>query len=74
MDEQKKFSRMLRSKRCENKQTQEMAAELLEISVRHFQELESGRSLPGFKTVCRIAKEYDIDFSVFAEKSEEDVI
>lgn len=74
MDEQKKFSRMLRSKRFENKQTQEMAAELLEISVRHFQELESGRSLPGFKTVCRLAKEYDIDFSIFAEESEEDVI
>lgn len=74
MDEQKKFSRMLRSKRYENKQTQEMAAELLEISVRHFQELESGRSLPGFKTVCRLAKEYNIDFSVFAEESEEDVI
>ena len=65
---------MLRSKRFENKQTQEMAAELLEISVRHFQELEGGRSLPGFKTVCRLAKEYDIDFSIFAEESEEDII
>ena len=74
MDDQKKFSRMLRSKRCENKHTQEMAAELLEISVRHFQELESGRSLPGFKTICRIAKEYDIDFSKFAEDDEEKII
>ena len=71
MDEQKKFSRMLRSKRFENKQTQEMAAELLEISVRHFQELESGRSLPGFKTVCKMAKEYGIDFAEFAENKED---
>ena len=73
MDEQKKFSRMLRSKRCENKHTQEMAAELLEISVRHFQELESGRSLPGFKTICKMAKEYGIDFAEFAE-SKEDIV
>lgn len=74
MDERKKFSRVLRAKRCENKQTQEMAAELLKISARHFQELENGRALPGFKTICNLAKEYGIDFSQFAEDEEEKII
>lgn len=74
MDEQKKFSRVLRAKRCENKQTQEMAAELIELSVRQFQELEAGRALPGFKTICNLAKEYGIDFSQFAEDDEEKII
>lgn len=74
MNEQKNFSRVLRAKRHENKHTQEKAAELLEISARHFQELESGRSLPGFRTICRIAKEYSIDFAEFAEAEDEKII
>lgn len=73
MDKQTKLSDVLRSKRYENKHTQEKAAEILEISARHLQELESGRSLPGFKTICKIAKEYKIDFAQFAE-NEEDII
>ena len=71
MDKQKMFSDVLRAKRYENKQTQEQAAELLALSVRHYQELESGRALPGFKSVCKLAKEFEIDFSQFAE---EDVV
>ena len=71
MGEQKLLSDVLRAKRYENKHTQEMAAELLEISARHFQELESGRALPGFKTVCKLAKEYGIDFAQFAENNED---
>ncbi|MBE7032942.1 MAG: helix-turn-helix transcriptional regulator [Ruminococcaceae bacterium] len=67
-----KLSDVLRSKRYENKQTQEQAAELLNLSVRHYQDLESGKSLPGFKSICKIAKEYNIDFSQFAD--EEDAI
>lgn len=70
MDEQKRFSEILRAKRYENKQTQEQAAELLRLSVRHYQDLESGKALPGFKSVCQLAKQMNIDFSQFAEDEE----
>ena len=71
MREQKLLSDVLKAKRYENKHTQEKAAELLEISARHFQDLERGRALPGFKTICRMAKEYNIDFAQFAENNED---
>ena len=58
-------------KRFEHKHTQEQAAEILDISTRYYQDLERGRSLPGFKVVCRLAKEYNIDFAQFAD---EDII
>ena len=72
-DKQKKLSEVLRSKRYENNLTQEKAAELLALSARHYRELESGRSLPAFKTICKLAKTYEIDFAQFVE-DEEDII
>ena len=69
-NKQKMFSETLRAKRHENKLTQEKAAELLALSARHYQELESGRSLPSFKTICKMAKEFDIGFAQFAEDEE----
>lgn len=69
-NKQKKLSEVLRSKRHEKNLTQEKAAELLALSARHYQELESGRALPGFKTVCKISKAYGINFADFAEDEE----
>ena len=71
MPDNLKLSDVLRAKRYENKQTQEQTAELLNLSVRHYQDLESGRSLPGFKSVCQLAKQLDIDFAQFADNDEE---
>ena len=62
-----KLCDVLLAKRFEHKHTQEQAAELLDISTRYYQDLEHGRSLPGFKSVCKLAKEYKIDFAQFAE-------
>ena len=70
MPDKVKLSDVLRSKRYENKQTQEQAAELLRLSVRHYQDLESGRALPGFKSVCKLAKQLNIDFAQFADDEE----
>ena len=70
MSDKLKLSDVLRAKRYENKQTQEQAAELLRLSVRHYQDLESGKALPGFKSVCQLAKQMNIDFSQFAEDEE----
>lgn len=68
MSDKLKLSDVLRSKRYENKHTQEQAAELLDISTRWLQEIESGRGEPGFKTICKLAKEYKIDFAEFVEE------
>lgn len=70
MDEQKRFSAMLRAKRREYKLTQEKAAELLDISTRWYNDLENGKGEPGFKTICKMAKVYGIDFAEFAEDEE----
>ena len=61
---------MLRAKRHENKLTQEKAAELLEISTRWYNDLENGKGEPGFKTICKMAKLYGINFADFAEDEE----
>jgi len=68
MNESKKLSDVLRSKRYQHQHTQEQAAELLDISTRWLQEIESGKGEPGFKTICRLAKEYNIDFAQFVEE------
>lgn len=67
MNQKERFKRELQRKRFEHGHTQEQAAELLEISTRHFQDLENGRSLPGFKSICQLADKYKIDFAQFAE-------
>lgn len=71
MNDKLKLSDVLRAKRYEKKLTQEKAAEILDISARHLQELESGRALPGFKTVCKLSKAYGINFADFAENDED---
>lgn len=69
MDEkQKKLSEVLRSKRKENRLTQEQAAELLDVSEKWYQRVESGRSKPGFDLICDLAAEFGIDFAQFSDK------
>jgi transcriptional regulator with XRE-family HTH domain len=70
MDEQKRFSAMLRAKRYENKLSQEKAAEILGVSTRWYNDLENGKGEPGFKTICKISKAYGINFADFAEDEE----
>lgn len=67
MDKGEKLSQLLRDKRYERNITQEQAAELLDVSTRWYQKMESGESLPGFKTVCKMAKELQINFAEFAD-------
>lgn len=71
MSDSPKLCDVLLAKRFEHKHTQEQAAELLDISARYYQDLERGRSLPGFNVVCRLVKEYHIDFAQFVEDEEE---
>ena len=68
MDEkQKKLSELMRMKRREKNLTQEQAAELLDISARWLQKVESGQSKPGFTLICKLAEEFSIDFSKLGE-------
>lgn len=71
IDKQKKLSSIMRAKRREKNLTQEQAAELLDISARWLQKIESGKSKPGFDLICSLAKEFDINFAEFIETDED---
>lgn len=64
---QKLLSHLMHSRRFELKLTQEQAAELLNISARWYQNVESGKSKPGFDLICELAQKFNIDFSRFDE-------
>ncbi len=64
---QEQLSYLMHSRRSELKLTQEQAAELLNISARWYQNVESGKSKPGFDLVCELAQKFNIDFSRFDE-------
>lgn len=71
MDErQKKLSEIMRSKRIELDLTQEEAAEVLNVTPRWYQKVESGKSKPGFDLLCDLANYFDIDFAQFPDKEE----
>ncbi len=67
---QKKLSELMRNKRRELDITQEQAAELLKISAKWYQRVESGQSKPGFDMICELSKEFGISFSQFPEQEE----
>lgn len=64
---QKKFCKRLRAERKDRNLTQEQAAELLDISARWLQKVESGKSKPGFDLICKLAEEFAIDFAKLGE-------
>jgi len=71
MDErQKNLSKLMRSKRRELDITQEQAAELLKISAKWYQRVESGQAKPGFDMICELAKEFEISFAQFPDQEE----
>ena len=70
MDKNRKLADVLRSRRHKLNLTQEKAAELLDISSRWYQELESGNGRPGFRTACKLAKLYNMEFEDFANEEE----
>lgn len=51
-----KFSKALYDYRKENGFSQKVFSEICDVSLRHYQELENGRSLPSLKTALRISK------------------
>ena len=69
-NKQKKLSEIMRSKRFELDITQEQAAELLDVSVRWLQKVESGQAKPGFNLICKLAEEFNVDFSKLGENEE----
>ena len=56
--------------RMERNLTQEQAAELLDISVRWYQKLESGRSVPNFQLTYKITEKFGINLIQIAEEVE----
>ena len=71
MDErQKKLSEIMRGKRAELNITQEEAAEVMKVTPRWYQKVESGKGKPGFDLLCDLANYFDIDFSQFPDKEE----
>lgn len=75
MNIKKEFSVKLRQTRKGKKLTQEQAAELLEVSVRWYQQVEDpkSKSLPGFHLCCMLTKHFDFDLLKFADMIEEDI-
>ena len=69
-EKQKKFTDRLRTERKSRNLTQEQVAEMLEISAKWFQRVESGKSKPGFDLICDLAAEFKIDFAKFSDKEE----
>lgn len=71
MDErQRKFCERLRTERKGRNLTQEQAAEILKISAKWLQKVESGKSKPGFDLICDLAEEFKINFAEFSDKEE----
>ena len=66
------FSNTLKIKRKEQHLTQEQAAEILNISVRWYQKLESPieNAKPGLDTVCRLAKLWNVEFAAMLHDDE----
>lgn len=52
--------------------TQEQTAEKLGISTRWYQKIETGHSEPNLELTCKIAREFDINFSLFYDEIIED--
>lgn len=69
MNKLEQLSKTMRTRRRERKLTQEQAAELLEVSVRWYQQVERGKSRPGFSLVCELARIFQIDFADFSDKN-----
>lgn len=64
----KKFSSILYQYRTQRHYTQRYMAELCGVSLRHYQDLELGHSVPSLTTAIRIASV--LDFSLDLLKSE----
>jgi len=47
--------------REEHNLTQEKMAEIIDISVRWYQSIETGRKVPNFKVICLLVKSFDLD-------------
>ena len=70
MSIQTNFSNQILSARCRMKMTQEQAAEGLNVSTRWFQEIESGRVLPGADLLLEIIAFFEIEGKDLQEKEE----
>ncbi len=55
------FSQALKAARKERNLRQDMAAELLKLSIREYGNLERGNSSPSAETLIRIYREFGID-------------
>ena len=47
--------------RLEHNLTQEKMAEIIDVSVRWYQNIETGKKFPNFKVVCLLVKSFDLD-------------
>lgn len=72
MSELVAFSESLRKSRQKNHLTQEQVAELLDVSARWYQEIESGRSAPNFILTCKIVKYFKIDLDACCTEEDHD--
>lgn len=69
------FSSYMYSTREENKLTQEKMAEILDVSVRWYQNFENGTALPNCKSICILVKRFGCDLEVLLkEVSFEDLL
>lgn len=67
MNFESSFSSKLLQARKEQGLTQQQTAEALHISLRWYQKIEKGESVPSFRLSCNIVKLFDIDLADFVE-------
>lgn len=63
-----KFSSALHNARNSLNMTQAQAAELLGISIRWYQKIESGTSNPNLELMCKLSKYFSLDLASFVKE------
>ena len=70
----KKFSSILFHYRTEHLFTQRYMAELCGVSLRHYQDLELGRSIPSLPTAVHISTVLDFSLDILKSEVSEDAL
>lgn len=63
-----KFALYLYETREEHNLTQEKMAEIIDVSVRWYQNFEKGSKMPNFRVICLLVKSFDLDLRYFLKE------
>lgn len=63
-----RFALYLYETRAEHNLTQEKMAEIIDVSVRWYQNFEKGSKTPNFRAICLLVKSFDLDLRYFLKE------